>query len=242
MQAIEQKDITLPPHNWEALEQLKGEKTFLSFKYAGINLAALVLIPLLGYPGVFIYALAYKPLDRILKIARLIGVMCQVLKEFKDLGVQVFPTLEVPGQKNPLDLFVRFPNKAHILISIRSRGESKVVYNEAKEALYVKRDKKGLKVWKPCPLVELADYTNWLTKNRLLFGMSSKEVRSVPLAKVLILWKPTLIEHHRDELYSTVEAFKLLVLRRKGAAFVIPEYDIVNFIKSYLAQYKEKET
>ncbi|AFZ15539.1 hypothetical protein Cri9333_4765 (plasmid) [Crinalium epipsammum PCC 9333] len=242
MQTTEKKDITLPPHNWEALEQLKGEKTFLSFKYGGINLAALVLIPLLGYPGVFIYALAYKPLDRILKIARLIGVMCQVLKEFQHLGVQVFPTLEVPGQKNPLDLLVKIPKKAHILISIRSKGESKIVYNEEKEALYVKRKRKGLKVWKPCPLVELGDYTNWLNKNRELFGMSSREVRNVPLAKVLILWKPTLIDDRKDEYYTTVGSLKVLILKRKGAAFLIPEEDIVKFIKAFLASYEEKET
>lgn len=241
MQATEQNNITLPLHNWEALQQLEREKDYLSATYAGCSAAAIAAIPLVGYPAFIMFAAAYKPLDQIQKLARLIKVMRLLLEKFEHLGVQIFPTLEVPEQRNPLDLFVRFPKKAHILISIRSKGESQIVYNEAKEGLYVKRDKKGIKDWKPCPLVELADYTNWLTKNRQIFGMSSREVRNVPLTKVLILCKPTSIYNHRDELYTAIGSLKLLLLKRKGAAFLIPEEDIVKFIKAFLARYEEKE-
>ncbi len=241
MQATKQKDITLPPHNWEALKQLEKEKEDISRKYAVITMTAIASIPWLGYLGFLIFVLVYRPLERIQNLARLIKIMRLLLEEFEPLGVQIFPSLKVPEQENPLDLLVRFPKKAHILISIRSKGESKIVYNEEKEALYVRRKKKGLKVWEPCPLIELGDYTNLLTKNRELFGMSSKEVRNVPLAKVLALWKPTLIQDHISELYTTIESFKLLLLRKKGVAFVITEEDIVNFIKVFLARMRRKK-
>lgn len=241
MQATEQHNITLPLHNWEAVHQLEREKNYLSNVAAGIGAASIASGALLGSPGFLLLALAYDPLDQVKKLARLLKVMFALLENFEHLGVQVFPTLKVPEKKNPIDLFVRFPRKAHIIISIRSKGESEIVYNEAKEALYVKRGKKGLKDWQPCPLVELGDYTNWLTKNRQLFGMSSKEVRNVPLSKVLVVWNPTKISTHREHLYSTIESLKLLVLKRKGTAFVIPDEDIINFVRAYLAHYEAQK-
>lgn len=236
------KDITLPPHNWEVFHQLQQEKNYFSAIYALVTGAGLVLMSFFGYIGFPVFASASRPLDKIQKLAQLIHLMRLLLREFEHLGVQIFPKLEVPGQKHPLDLLVRFPKKAHILISIRCKGESQIIYNEEKEALYVRRKKKkGIKVWKPCPLVELSDYTHWLNKNRQIFGISSKEVRNIPLAKVLVLWKPTLVGDHRDELYTTIESFKLLILKKKGVAFVITEKNIVNFIKAYLASYEGKE-
>jgi hypothetical protein len=185
------------------------------------------------------FGLAYKPSVRIEKIARLEKLTTILLEECKSEGIQIFPVLPVED-KNPIDLFIRFPRKTHLIISIRSRGDSDVVYNEAREILQVKRkNKSGLTTWRPCPLVELSDYERWLTKNRTLFGMSSKEVTKTPTAKVLVLWTPTKADkHHRTHLYSEVGSMKILALKRKGTAFVIQEEEVSEFVKTWLAKYK----
>jgi hypothetical protein len=113
------------------------------------------------------------------------------------------------------------------------------VYNEAREVLQVKRkDKHGLKVWEPCPLLELADYEKWLNKNRDLFAMSSREATKTPSAKVLVLWPPTKAAlDHNDHLYSEIGSMRILALRRKGTAFVIQEEEVTEFVKAWLAKY-----
>lgn len=64
----------------------------------------------------------------------------------------------------------------------------------------------------------------------------------MPLAKVLVLYKPTVVGDHREQLCTTIESLKLLILKKKGVAFVITEKNLVNFIKAYLASYEAKET
>ncbi|MGB3206126.1 MAG: hypothetical protein WBB28_14140 [Crinalium sp.] len=174
MPTIDQNDIALPVHNWEAFHQLQQERKYYSAAYIWLTDAA--ISELMRSPNSAKYllpALTSRPLDRIQKLTQLTLVMHLLLKEFEPWGVRVFPRLEVPGQKHPLDLLVQFPKKAHILVSIRCKGESQIIYNEAKEALYVRRKKKGIKVWEPCPLVQLSDYTHWLNKNRQIFEISS---------------------------------------------------------------------
>jgi hypothetical protein len=183
--------------------------------------------------------LAYKPLVRIQKLARLEKLTATLLDEFKSEEIQVFPVIKVED-KNPIDLFIRFPRKTHLFISIRSKGDSEIIYNEKREILQVKRKNKGgLRTWEPCPLVELADYKSWFDKNRNLFGMSSREAQKTPTAKVLVLWPPTkAADDHNSHLYSEVGGMKTLALRRKGTAFVIQQEEITEFIKVWLAQYK----
>jgi hypothetical protein len=232
--------ITLPIHNREALQQLELEKDHLSIVSNAVGVAAACSGIFVNSAGFLILAAAYRPLIRLEKVARLIKVMNILLEHFESQGVQIFPSLQVPDNQ-PLDLFVRFPQKAHLLISIRSKGDAEIVFKEENETLYVKRKGKGSRYWKPCPLVELGNYTNWLNKNRQLFGISAKEVRNTPLAKVLALWHPTKIDEHNEHLYSTISEIKLLVLRRKGTSFVIQEEDVINFIKAYLAKYEAQD-
>lgn len=239
MQATEQDNVTLPLHGWEALHQLEREKEYLSNVSAGFGAAGIASGALLGSPGFILLALAYKPLIRVTKLVRIIKVMRLLLEQFEGQRIQIFPCLEVP-EHEPLDLYIRFPN-SQLLVSIRSMKDSEVVYNERTEHLYSKRKKGGLRKWLPCPLVELSDYQAWLYKNRQQFGLSSKQVQKVPLAKVLLLWNSTMIHSHREHLYTSVGNLQLLALKRKGTTFVIKENDIVNFVKSYLDQYKAEK-
>ena len=240
-QQQQKTDFKLPIHNGEALAQLRKEKALLSQQALVVGSAAAsgVFFP----PGFLLFAMAYPPLARVEKIARLEKVTTLLLDNFTDQGVQVFPVQgieETQGVKvqNPIDLFIRFPRKTHLFLSIRSKGDSEIVYNESKEVLQVKKKRGGLSTWNPCPLVELADYKVWLDKNRALFGLNSREAQKTPTARVLALWHPTRAEAHKPHLYSELGAVKLLALRRKGTAFVIQEEEILTFVRAWLARFE----
>jgi hypothetical protein len=231
-------DFQLPPHNEAALEMIREAKDYesaLALAVSGTAFATGSFITPVGWAA---FALAYKPLVRIQKLARLEKLTTSLLDEFKNQGIQVFPVLKIED-KNPIDLFVRFERKIHLFISIRSIGDKEIVYNEAREVLQIKRkDKHGLKVWNPCPLLELADYEKWLSKNRDLFAMSSREATKTPSAKVLVLWPPTKAAiDHNSHLYSEVGSMKILALRRKGTAFIIQQEEVIEFVKTTLAKY-----
>ena len=230
-------EFKLPPHNEPALEMLREAKNAESAMVLALSASALAtgaVIP----AGLLLFAWAYKPLVRIEKIARLEKLTALLLKEFKSKGIQVFPVLKIED-KNPIDLFVRFPGKTHLFISIRSKGESEIVYNEAKEVLQVRRKKNRLGTWKPCPLVELADYKSWFDKNRDKFQMSSREAQKTPTAKVLVLWPPTKASpKHNQHLYTEIGNMNVLVLKRKGSAFVIQESEVIEFVRNWLSKYE----
>jgi hypothetical protein len=242
---VEQKSVTdfkLPIHNWEALEQLRKEKDALATQTLAVGGVACAAGTIFS-PGFMLFALAYPALVRVDKIARLEKVTSLLLENFEDQGVQVFPVqglAEAQGVKvqHPIDLFIRFPRKTHIFLSIRSKGDSEIVYNESKEVLQVKKKRGGLSRWEPCPLVELADYKVWLDKSRALFGLNSREAQKTPTTRVLVLWHPTKAENHKPHLYSELGDTKILSLRRKGTAFVIQEEEILSFISAWLTRFE----
>jgi len=232
-------DFQLPPHNEPALEMLREAKDYASTQALAAGGAALATGGIVHPFGWVLFGLAYKPLVVTQKLARLEKLGTLLFDEFKSLDVQVFPVIPVEDN-NPIDLFIRFPRTTHLFISIRSIGDREVVYNEAREALQLrKKDKNGLTTWKPCPLLELADYEKWLNKNRDLFAMSSREATKTPTAKVLALWPPTRAASNLNEhLYSSVGSMRILALRRKGTMFVIQEGEVIEFVRAWLAQYK----
>jgi hypothetical protein len=227
-----QPDFELPPHNEAALARLReanDHEDAIAY-YAGDGA--------LDNGGVVHPAYAYKERVRIEKIARLKQVATLLLEEFKSKGIQIFPVIEIQD-KNPIDLFIRFPGKTHLFISIRSKGDSSIVYNEVKEVLQVRRKKNRLGTWQPCPLVELGDYKSWLDKNRAIFGMSSREAQKTPTARVLVLWNPTKASpNHSEHLYTEIGQMKVLVLKRKGSAFVIRESEVSEFVRNWLSKYE----
>ncbi|NJR66698.1 MAG: hypothetical protein HC772_17510 [Leptolyngbyaceae cyanobacterium CRU_2_3] len=230
--------IEIPfPKNWEALTELQLEHERLNNGW-GISMSASTTAEYLTNPIVAAGGLATGSHFqwRSEKVSRLLQTLQSLLATFESKGVEIYPRIPVEGM-NPIDLFVRFPKKTHLFISIRSKGDTEIVYNESREILYVKRKNKRLSEWQPNPLIELADYKSWLDKHRGLFGMSSKEAQKTPTARVLALWHPTQVEQHRDELYSELGAVKTLVIRRKGTAFVIQQEVLLGFVQAWLAIY-----
>jgi hypothetical protein len=231
-------EVELPLHNHAALAQLKQERDRLSLE-AAIEKTEEISSPAEITAIDFPYAIGYPSNIRIEKLTRIITVMEALLTEFEASNLRIFPTIAQP-EGNPIDLFVQFPRKAHILISIRSKGNGQVIYNEERTTLYFKRGEKGRRIWLPCPLTELGDYAMWMNKNRLMFGMSSKEIRNLPLAKVLALWEPTRLNRHRQHLDSTVGSVERFAITGKGVAFLIMKEEVTDFIKAYLASYEKK--
>ena len=231
-------DFQLPPHNEPALEWLRKTKDYQSTVALAADGTALAIGGMVNPVGWAAFAMAYKPLVVIEKLARLEKVIPLLLQEFKSEGIQVFPF--PGGENNHIDLFIRFPRITHLFISIRSLGDREVVYNERRESLQIrKNNKNGLTTWKPCPLLELAAYEKWLNKNRDQFLMSSREATKTPTAKVLVLWPPTKAAPNLNEhLYSEVGSMRILALRRKGTIFVISKEEMTEFVRAWLAQYK----
>lgn len=242
MQAIEQEPIELPIHNWEALHQIEKERDWISSISGGLSVAGFATGALLNTAGFLLLALAYRPMIRWTKLARIAKIMHLLLEEFEGQRIQIFPCLRVPDHE-PLDLFVILPEKAYFIISIRSKSkeEAKVVFKEDNETLYIKHKRKGLRKWLPCPLVELSEYHSWLNKNRKTFGISANAIRKYPVIKTLVLWHPMEIEQHREHLYSKdMEGVNALRLSRKGTALVIKEDEVIDFIKACLAESEAK--
>ncbi|WP_228035813.1 hypothetical protein [Oculatella sp. LEGE 06141] len=229
--------------NWEAIEQLKEENKQIGMGWvvAATGLFGVMTAPLAPVYLLSASAAAFPVMQwtqwRAAKVFRLLQTGKLLLEKFEAQGVEIYFRIPVE-EANPIDLFVRFPKKTHLFIALRSKGNTKIIYNEAIEEISVKKKKGRASRWEPNPLVELSDQERWLTKNRDLFGMTSREASKTPTAKVLVVCSPTKIDEHREELYSEVGTFKTLALRRKGTAFVIQEEELLDFVAAWLAKYE----
>ena len=228
--------------NWDAVKELERDNELLASGCVValttvFTAATAMTVPLVVPVGVVGLSIAKWTQWRADKDARLLQLMKALLGKFEGEGVEIYKKIPVAGM-NPIDLFIRFPQKAHLIVSVRSKGDTEIVYNETTEDLRVRKKNGTTNRWHPNPLVELADQERWLAKNRWRFGMTSKEASKTPTAKVLVLWEPTKAAQHRDELYSEVGALKVLSIRRKGTAFVIQQEDLLNFVTAWLARYE----
>lgn len=236
----EASEYIAPIDSRESLQQLEIEKDNLLTLVASISSTSLVVGLTTFSLAMFGLLLTWKPATRLEKVTRVIALITTILGEFEKTGVETLPLLKVPGYQ-PIDLFVRFPGKEFLMFAIRSFGDSKIVYNEKKQALYYKRVKNGLQKWGPDPLTELSEQAYWLRKNkRELFG-SSKGVRK-PMAKVLVVWGKTEIEEHRDHLYAPLGDQKFLFISREGGAcYVIHQRQICDFVRAWLVHRQSQD-
>lgn len=223
--------------NWDAIAKLEAEYRLLMKGWlvpGDVPTIARALTTPLIEPGTSSKRCSAQWTQwRLVKVTRLLELMKPLMKRFELNNVEIYPLIPA-DEMNPIDLFIRFPKVAHLVISIRSKGETGIVYNEAREELIVKKRHGKTNKWEPNPLVELADYKSWLVKNRWRFKMTSREATKTSTAKVLALCLPTIVCQHRSELYSEMGTLKPLVLRRKGAAFVIQESNLVDLTAAWL--------
>jgi hypothetical protein len=203
---------------------------------AGLGLASIGVTPAL----LLALSASYKVADGITKCTRLEEVLKLLLVDkFKDLRIEAFPLLptKVAHESEYVDLYIRFPERTQIFITLRSEEGRSVIYNEAKEKLQVKKGKKrGIANMRPCPLTILNKGKNWLNRNRKTFGLSSRQVTKVPTIRLLVLWGDTALLEHRNELYTSVGNNKYLAVQKDGATtFVVKKEDMIAFIEDWLS-------
>lgn len=160
-------------------------------------------------------------------------------ENFRDRDIQVFCDTPIPDYGR-LDLFLKFPiapQKAIFTVALRSQGKGKILYNEQKEALYIRSDKGGLKPWKPDHIERLAMQESWLRRNRQaeFFGTSSRD-KNRPAIKLLVTTGETKVGQHADHLYREVGDQRVLLLQRRSSVYVLEESQLVGFIQGWFAQ------
>lgn len=148
-------------------------------------------------------------------------------------GVEVYHRVQI-GESQDLDIFVRFPQSKDLFaLSVKQWGEGKVVYHEDRDTLcFRKRNRSLAYMNNPDPLKELRDHEWWLRKNRRdVFGGSSRDTKR-PVRKVMVFAEPTLIQTHRDHLYTTIGDQKFVKIEReKSTVFLLAENQIIDFIR-----------
>ncbi|MEM9005754.1 MAG: hypothetical protein AAGE59_19795 [Cyanobacteria bacterium P01_F01_bin.86] len=228
----------MPPCNKDGLKLLREQKNRYTLIFLLCSISALGF-SLAGYLlGLLAMGGSYSAADNTAKYARLEKVLTLLLDKFEKSHIQAFPvlTMQEQGEYEYIDLYVRFP-KGQVFIETRSLGNGAVVYNEAKETLYLKRGKKGLSKVLPCPLSGLNESKKWLSKNRQKFGLSSRQATKDPTVKVLVMWGETQISNHRDYLYTQVGERKYLMLSKRGSTtFVVQQEELAMFISDWLSQ------
>lgn len=224
---------TFAEENQARLKELERERDLLA---AGAALAGMGI----SVATVFVHPLSAIVLPSIeLLMGKLQGasqrfnLMSQLVEAFENEDIQITVGLQPEGLRD-IDLFLRFPDKEFILIQIRSLGNSKVFFNEKKEALQFRRRGGGLKTWKPDPLGELIEQERWLRKHRPdLLGGSSRDKRR-PISKLLVLSNITTLDDHSEQLYNTIGEQKYLTIRKTGTVSIVTKDQVLNFVGDYL--------
>ncbi|MGY2837734.1 hypothetical protein ACVWXE_001805 [Thermostichus sp. MS-CIW-41] len=177
------------------------------------------------------------------KVRRLVELMKELDEAFKGQGLEMTALVEHPTNE-PVDLLLRFPGKHFFLLGIRSYGDAEVVFNEKRQRFFQKKpDDKGLRSILLDPVDTLMQHVVWLQKHyRPFFGGTSRAAKR-PLPRILVIWKPSRLAQHREELYETFGSVRVLSARyeKGGSLFAVNREDVIMFVKEYLAFRINKE-
>ena len=228
--------------NQAALQRLEEEDSWLTTAYstAGAVDATTVLLPkpvmevggfLTGIVGGSLLLKRTQKINSILRNARALN------EAFTEQQIQIFPDLPVP-ERGRLDMLLRFPVPPHktlFAVALRSQGKATIFYHEQKQSLHVRRDRGGLRLWKPDHIEQLALQEFWLRQNRQqeLFGSSYRDKRR-SVVKLLVLTGQTKLGQHDDSLYTNIGDQRVLLLERRSTIYVLEEKQLLLFIKAWL--------
>lgn len=160
-------------------------------------------------------------------------IVVAIQEAFKDQNVQVHHRVQI-GEKQDLDIFVRFPEtKTMFAISVKNWGVGKVVFHEQRNLLCFRQQNRGLRYLSdPDVLEELREHELWLRKNnRAIFGGSSRDAKR-PVRKVLVFAEPTKIQIHHDYNYTIIGDRRFLKVERdRSTILVLAEEELIDFIR-----------
>ena len=231
------KDVHLEIRKIESQEE-KTKRIMEILEAAGVDSSVChtplsLLFPLLGWrQGV-----------RYEKVRRLVALMKELDAAFKDQGLEMTALVEHPTNE-PVDLLLRFPGKHFFLLCIRSYGDSEVVFDEKRQQFFQRKDNnKGRRNILLDPISTSMLQMIWLKKHYRPFFGGTADAANRPFARVLVIWKPSRLAQHREELYQTFGSVRVLSARyeKGGSVFVLNREDVVKFVKEFLASRTKKE-
>lgn len=224
--------LHLLPSNWAGLARLElSLQNSLDHHASMTNFARGTVYQLVNK-----FLIEPADLQEIKKLTQVIPVMRLLLDKFESQSIVIQPRINLP-KYGSLDLLLRFtqaPNKATFGIALRSQGDSNIVYNENKEALYIRqhKGKGGLSQWTPNHIDQLGDQEFWLRKNfRKVFGESARD-KNRSMVKLLVLTGNTKLGKHSEHLYETVGDQKILLLKKRCSVYVMEEEQLISFLET----------
>lgn len=226
-------------NNQKALADLKRKQKSAVAIYIGIFASAAVTFFFNSAFGTSLMMLAIRQLREAEKFSNVIIVMETILAEFSDQGIETIPQIPVSDENietDRVDLLVRVPDeRLHFVICIRKREQCKIVFDDNQGKLKYRR-KRGLKTWKPDPLLLIARMTTWLRKYKgTVFGQSSNDKRR-PIARVLLLLGSTKIQEHDPKHYDIVGDKEFVCIHELGKIYIVHHNQISSFIKNFIKE------
>lgn len=225
-------------YNSDALSQLKKEKSKLVVK-TGLTGVLGLSAGFFNSVGFGLLALGYRPLSRLTQISRVIQTMENLLTQYSEKEIKIFPSIPI-SRSQPIDLLIIFPNKLIMIVSIRCRtkAERRIKYDVSNQSLYFRHDKKGLHQWSPCPLVELREYYQHLNQNQDLLKrvqLSPSDLKKYPIYKTLLLWPPVTFDAESEDFQFIFTNGKIaaspLCVPEEEKTFIISQKEFYDFLK-----------
>ena len=236
-------DVTIPKETHLAIREIEDAKLREERIFAVLEAAGVASLPFSTPLSLLFLLLGWRQGVRYEKVRRLVELMKELDEAFKGQGLEMTALVEHPTNE-PVDLLLRFPGKHFFLLCIRSYGDAEVVFNEKRQRFFQKKpDDKGLRSILLDPVDTLMQHVVWLQKHyRPFFGGTSRAAKR-PLPRILVIWKPSRLAQHREELYETFGSVRVLSARyeKGGSLFAVNREDVIMFVKEYLAFRINKE-
>ena len=221
--------------NWALVEQIDRSIGASVLLYGFISSGSLTFLVAGGWWMIAILGSLHQIYSRLFQISKLTNikkVLTSILEDFKDENdLKIYGCIEV-DKEEALDLFATFNKKANFFISVRSKGKSKLFYDAEKDWVYGKRRRKSRQKWRSHPIEEIQNYVRWISKNRQLFNLSSRQISKTPYARIVAICKPTEIADHEDKFYSIINGEKVLTINK---TFFVGEENVTKLMKAFLA-------
>ena len=237
------QDYVFPKETHLAIREIQDLKRKEQRIFEILQIAGVASLPFNTPLSLLFTLLGWRQGVRYDKLRRLVQLMKELDAAFREQGIEMQALIEHPSNE-PIDLLIRFPGKHFFLLCIRSYGDAEVFFDEKKQKFFQKRaNNKGRRAILLDPIDTSMQQIIWLQKHyRPFFGGTSRAAKR-PLTRILVVWPPSRLGKHRDELYETFGEAKVLAARyeRGGAIFAVNREDVVKFIEEYLAFRINKE-
>jgi hypothetical protein len=194
--------------------------TFSSFGFLGM--------PLLG---IFGCVSALTSIERSRPIDRIVSVMEMLLDEFKEEGITITP--RVKTKEGIIDLLVKAYDGRHFAFTLRSNGESKVLWRAERQEFYTVRKGRRSK-WSGLEVLgdDLHRMMMCLKEEENLLLGSSKAARKKAFTKAIVFTSKTKLDPNNDPAlmvnFGRTTALRMI---RESSYYLVDLANLANFIR-----------